>query len=263
MSKRKRHTAGAAVVLAAAIAMLVPASASAEDLAISKTDSPDPVREGQLLTYTITVTNAGPDPVNNVVVTDELDPQVEFVAASPNCDLQGKKVTCAVGTVNAGGAGATVTITVRPKNEGQITNTASVAAQGNPGDNPANNTATTTTTVTAAGGGGGGGGGGAACAGFAATQVGTTGDDVLIGTDKRDVIKARGGDDVVRGLRKGDVVCGGGGRDTLRGNAGGDKLKGGRGRDTLRGGRGSDLLRGGGGNDRCFGGPGSDSKRSC
>ncbi|HEX2129693.1 MAG TPA: hypothetical protein VHF58_10805 [Solirubrobacterales bacterium] len=263
MSRGMRRAALAAV---GAVALLAPASASAAtDLAVTKTDSPDPVQAGQLLTYTITVTNAGPDQATDVVLTDELDSAVQFVSASPGCDLQGKTVTCNLGNVDASPApGETVTITVRPKNAGQITNTATVTTADD--TNGANNTATTTTTVTEAGGGGGGGGGGgagAACGGFAASIVGTRGNDVLVGTPRRDVIAARGGNDVVRGLDRRDIVCGGGGRDTLKGNAGNDKLKGGRGRDTLRGGRGSDKLSGGGGNDRCFGGRGDDVEKSC
>ena len=158
----------ATLVAVGAAALLLPASASAAttDLSITKSDSPDPVREGELLTYTINTSNLSPDAATNVVVTDELDSGVQFVSASAGCDLQGKTVTCTLASVpSSPAAGPTLTITVRPKNAGQITNTATIAT--GPGDNDpntANNTATTTTTVTAAGGGGGGGGGGAGSA---------------------------------------------------------------------------------------------------
>src|SRR5207249_6779736 len=42
------------------------------DLAITKTDSPDPVSVGGLPTYTLTVTNKKGDTANNVVVTGAL-----------------------------------------------------------------------------------------------------------------------------------------------------------------------------------------------
>ena len=273
MGRNGRRCWRAAIVVTAGVALLLPAGASAAtaDLAITKADSPDPVKEGGLLTYTISVSNLGPGTATGVTVTDDLPSQVDFVSATASqgtCDQKGKKVTCALGNLAANpyGQAATVTITVRPKKAGQIVNTASVAVgQGDTDPNAANNSATTTTTVVAAGGGGGGGGGGAgaACAGRAATQVGTAGADVLVGTSKRDVIVARGGNDRVRGLSGKDIVCGGGGRDRIKGGAGDDRLKGGAGRDTLRGGGGDDRLFGGGGRDRCSGGPGNDTEHSC
>ena len=42
------------------------------DLEITKSDSPDPVTTGSDLTYTITVTNNGPDAATSVTVTDTL-----------------------------------------------------------------------------------------------------------------------------------------------------------------------------------------------
>ena len=44
--------------------------APAADLSVTKTDSPDPVRSGGNLTYTITVTNNGPDAATGVTMTD-------------------------------------------------------------------------------------------------------------------------------------------------------------------------------------------------
>src|SRR5688572_6745639 len=128
-------------VMATAIMMLIPSSAFAAttDLALTKTDSPDPVREGDVLTYTIQVFNAGPGPATGVVVTDQLEPQVAFVSVTPSqgtCDRNGHTVTCALGNLapsaNQYAPAATVTIRVRPKSAGQITNTATVAA--GPGD---------------------------------------------------------------------------------------------------------------------------------
>ena len=52
------------------------------DLSITKTASPDPVTTGDDLTYTVTVTNNGPDPATSVTVTDNLPPETTFVSCS-------------------------------------------------------------------------------------------------------------------------------------------------------------------------------------
>ena len=117
------------------------------DLSITKTDSPDPVVAGNNVTYTITVTNpaASTGPATNVVVTDNLPAGVDFVSATGGvCQRAGETVTCDLGQVNAATT-ATVTIVVKTKKDGTLTNTASVSS---PDDNVlANNSATATTTV--------------------------------------------------------------------------------------------------------------------
>ena len=52
------------------------------DLSITKMDSPDPVGVGSELTYTLDVSNGGPDTATSVEVTDTLPPGVEFIAAT-------------------------------------------------------------------------------------------------------------------------------------------------------------------------------------
>jgi uncharacterized repeat protein (TIGR01451 family) len=265
MKGMRKHCLLSAAFSAVAVVLLVPAGAQAAsaDLTLLKADSPDPVTQGAVLTYTIRVANLGPGTASSVTVTDELASTVDFVSATASqgtCELKGKTVTCALGSVPPSDyTGSAVTIRVRPTKTGPLTNTARVSV-GAPDTDPnaANNASTATTTVV-----GGGGGGGATCAGRAATKVGTGGADVIVGTSGRDVIAARGGNDTVRGLGNKDIVCGGGGKDKIKGGAGNDRLKGGRGRDTLRGGGGGDGLFGGGGRDRCFGGPGHDTERSC
>jgi len=266
MRRNARSWAGRGAFLLLAAAVLVPASAQAAttDLAITKSDSPDPVREGAVLTYTIEVTNLGPGTASEVTVTDELDSHVDFASAAATqgtCDRRGNKVTCNLGEL-APNSPATVTLKVIPKKTGMLSNSATVAVGPDDNDpNTANDTDAESTTVVAAGGGGGGGG--ATCAGHAATIVGTGGPETLTGTSGRDVIKARGGNDLIRALQDKDLVCAGGGSDTLTGGSGSDRLKGGSGRDLLKGGGGSDQLLGGPGRDRCRGGAGRDIKRSC
>jgi uncharacterized repeat protein (TIGR01451 family) len=120
------------------------------DLAITKTDSPDPVTVGNNLTYTITVTNNGPSAATGVTVSDTLPPGETFVSVTPS---QGSctgtsAISCALGSL-ANGASATVTLVVTPTQTGGISNTASVAAnEFDPNLN--NNSDTQVTTVNAA-----------------------------------------------------------------------------------------------------------------
>jgi uncharacterized delta-60 repeat protein/uncharacterized repeat protein (TIGR01451 family) len=112
------------------------------DLALTKTDPPGRAPTGRNMTYTLTVTNNGPDAASGVTVTDQLPPSVTFVSATPSqgsCSESGGIVTCSLGTLG-NGAAATVNIVVKPTTAGTITNTASVTAfdqdpnQGNNAD---------------------------------------------------------------------------------------------------------------------------------
>ena len=58
------------------------------------------------------------------------------------------------------------------------------------------------------------------CFGERATIVGTGGADVLVGTDRADVIVGRGGDDTIRGKDRADLICAGGGDDLVKGGDG-------------------------------------------
>lgn len=254
------------------------AAPPAANLKITKSDSPDPVRAGASLTYSIGVENLGPAPATGVTVTDNLPKGVDLVSASGPagpCAAQGGKVTCTVGSldpvgVNYGGTPAQVTIVVVPRSAGTIRNTATVKGDQKDPVN-GNNRATAATRVL----------GVVSCRGFTASIVGTSGDDVLFGTPGPDVIAALGGNDRVASLAGRDLVCAGAGADRvgtgtaadrvfagagpdrLLGRGGPDLLKGSAGNDVLKGGPGSDRLRGGRGFDRCLPGPGLNSVRGC
>lgn len=102
------------------------------------------------------------------------------------------------------------------------------------------------------------------------TIRGTSGDDVLVGTPRADVICAGAGDDHVSGLGGDDVLIGGDGDDVLLGGPGHDLLQGGWGDDVLdngpdsgraEGGQGDDVLTTGADPDgahQLLGGPGHD-----
>ena len=121
------------------------------DLAVTKTDSADPVIAGNQLTYTIVVTNNGPSQATNVSLTDALPTGVTFVSGNSST---GATVTAAalasglnLGTLNSGAtATVTVLVGVAGATRGTLTNTATVAATETD-SNTANNTATATTTV--------------------------------------------------------------------------------------------------------------------
>jgi uncharacterized repeat protein (TIGR01451 family) len=121
------------------------------DLSITKTDSPDPVLVDGLFTYTITVTNNGPDDAKNVVVSDDLPSGVTFDSASSECSGT-TNVTCDLGTL-AVDASATVEINVIANKAGTVKNTATAGSSAND-PNPDNNSDTTSTTVNPAPSGG-------------------------------------------------------------------------------------------------------------
>ncbi|MGI9608478.1 MAG: calcium-binding protein [Acidimicrobiales bacterium] len=97
------------------------------------------------------------------------------------------------------------------------------------------------------------------CDGEVATIVGTPGDDVIRGTNGRDVIVGLAGSDRIIGGRGHDLICGGSGPDKLAGGAGRDRVIGGGGSDRISGGSAADTVIGGGGNDRLFGSGGDDT----
>jgi uncharacterized repeat protein (TIGR01451 family) len=239
------------------------ACAAEAELAITKSDAPDPVALGSNLTYTLTVTNNGPGASTGSTVSDTLPAGVAFVSATPSqgsCSETGGTVTCDMGTL-ASGASATVAIVVTVDPAAPcpppIVNTATVSGiEADP--DVTNNSATTETTCVPPP---------PQCAGEVATIVGTTGDDAIIGTPGPDVIQLLDGNDSVLGLGGNDLICGedgddeifgGAGRDRLIGDNDDDSLFGGRDRDELDGSNGADELDGGRGDDTLAGGSGRD-----
>lgn len=118
------------------------------DLSVMKSDAPDPVSKGSALTYSVVVTNSGPGSAARVQLTDVLPADVQFVSVTSSagsCAEADGTVTCELGSLTSG-ANATVTIVVRPKKVGTITNTAQVSSIS-PDPNLANNADTEDTMV--------------------------------------------------------------------------------------------------------------------
>ncbi|MEK6776779.1 MAG: MopE-related protein [bacterium] len=218
------------------------------DLSLSITDSPDPVKTGSALTYTVTVTNIGPSSGTGVVATNTLPNGVtgNGMPSQGSCTGSGT-ITCALGNLN-NGQNAVITINATPSAEAifdPTTNTtlsvnvsAAATVSGNQTDPvPANNSATVSTTVQLA------------CLGKAVTKRGTSGND---GTSKSpfaggsgvDVIHTLSGADWIDGKAGNDTICGGAGNDNILGNNGNDALSGSSGTDVCNGGSGTDTTDG-------------------
>ncbi|HWM26695.1 MAG TPA: DUF11 domain-containing protein [Chthoniobacterales bacterium] len=119
------------------------------DLALTKTDSPDPVQVGENLTYTITIANLAPMSAGEVTMTDVLPAGVDFVSVTPSqgtCISTGfPTIHCSLGVVSEL-ANVTVTVVVTPTAAGTLSNTATVSTTAEDA-NPDNNSDTELTTV--------------------------------------------------------------------------------------------------------------------
>ncbi len=121
-----------------------------DDLSIVKTDSADPVAPGDSFSYTIVVSNAGPDAAPNVVVTDPVPPAFTVAGVtSPqgSCTNTANLVSCTLASL---AAGSTWTITVQvdvpaDATSGSVINTATVTGIGD--TTLPNDSATQSTTV--------------------------------------------------------------------------------------------------------------------
>jgi uncharacterized repeat protein (TIGR01451 family) len=76
------------------------------DLSLTKTARPNPVKVGQYLTYTLTVTNNGPDKATQVSLNDTLPEGADFISAAANqgtCIKSGaRNVICNLGILKTG-----------------------------------------------------------------------------------------------------------------------------------------------------------------
>src|SRR5262249_7354989 len=117
------------------------------DLAVSNTGTTTAV-EGANVTYTVTVSNSGPNPATGVVLTDTLGANLKFVSATTtqgSFSQSGGVVTFNVGTIGVSGS-VTLTVTAQALEDGTRTNSANVPA---PSADPvsSNNSAVANTSV--------------------------------------------------------------------------------------------------------------------
>jgi uncharacterized repeat protein (TIGR01451 family) len=136
------------VAVFASIPGVAPAQIAGADLAVHKSDLPDPAAIGLPLTYTVTVENLGPGTATGVQLEDVLPLGVTFTSATPSqgsCSQLLVVVTCSLGTL-ADQQVASVAIIVTPSGSGTLTNIAA-AESLNLDPNPLNNLVTETTTV--------------------------------------------------------------------------------------------------------------------
>ncbi|MCB1643376.1 MAG: DUF11 domain-containing protein, partial [Xanthomonadales bacterium] len=111
------------------------------DLSITKTAAaPANPAVGDTVTYTVSVSNAGPGDGDMVVVTDTLPANLTYVSNTCGATVAGQTVTWNIGML-ANGASVSCNIATTINNFGPIDNTATVAANSTD-PNGANNSAT-------------------------------------------------------------------------------------------------------------------------
>lgn len=219
------------------------------DLAVTQQVTTPLPQTGQVLTYQLDVSNAGPSAAANVRLTAELSADVTFANIShPNeCvyEEEAHTVVCTAVSLPAG-VSVSVLVSVVPAEDGVISSAVSLSSETL--DSDLTNNAAATDVVVAP-----------ACGGLPPTILGSAGDDTLVGTAGDDVIFGRGGNDIILGLEGDDVLCGGTGDDWIGGDAGNDQLLGENGQDFLTGMDGNDAFWGGTGDDIILGSAGNDN----
>lgn len=117
--------------------------ASRSDLGVALVPPAPGAFVNDFVTYTMTVTNAGPDAASGVVLSNQLPAGALLVALEPNTNvfLTNQSLVFGVGTL-AANSGATFQVTLQPTNAGTAQLRASVTAPDLIETNVANNTVT-------------------------------------------------------------------------------------------------------------------------
>lgn len=120
------------------------------DLQLTKTVSPTVATPGQVVTYTVTITNHGPNTADDIRAVDPVQVQVDVVGShATQGSFDASRLEWDVGTLHPN---ETATLTVRVKADlvGTFLNTAVISQSGVPDPNLANNSDTATLQVPAA-----------------------------------------------------------------------------------------------------------------
>ncbi len=119
------------------------------DLQMQKTVNPSTIDAGGSATFTVTVTNAGPDDASNIIISDPLPSGLTFGAITPSAGSWNSTTEEWTIPTLAVGASATLTIPVTAPDAGQYTNVASVTSSTEHDPDPNDDSASATLTVSA------------------------------------------------------------------------------------------------------------------
>jgi uncharacterized repeat protein (TIGR01451 family) len=142
----------ALTVMPATSSTSAPPSRVVADLAAAKLATPDSVFVGEPVTYTVTVTNNGPAPATEVMLTDLLPAGVTVtppISSQGTCVTTAGVIRCNLGAL-APRSSATVTLSVTPTLPGTLSNTVTVTGAEPDPDATNDSTTAITTTVAAA-----------------------------------------------------------------------------------------------------------------
>lgn len=143
------NSSSATVTVVAQPAPGAAGSQPVSDIQVAKTVNRRTAYPGQVLTYTVSVTNHGPDVASNVNVTDASSLSLKVLSAKPSqgsCH-SGRPTTCSLGTL-ANGAHATIKVSGEVMATGSEGNTASATSAGRDAD-PTNNLDAARSAITA------------------------------------------------------------------------------------------------------------------
>ncbi|HVB85455.1 MAG TPA: C25 family cysteine peptidase [Candidatus Dormibacteraeota bacterium] len=141
-----------------ATAVVIVAAANSADLTISNSAAPNPVQPSNNITYTVTVTNAGPASASTVVWNSTLPANTAFVSVAYTSGTVGwtcspTSISCTIGTLPAGSSTtftAIVKVNAATPAGTLITDTANVSSSTTD-PNPGSNSATAIVVVATAG----------------------------------------------------------------------------------------------------------------
>ncbi len=125
-------------------------AATGADMSVTITDTPDPVVNGETLTYTSTITNNGPQTATSPTMSIVLAQGLNNITATPdsgNCTVTGNVVACTFDSMPSGSSiPVTITATVDSQGGAALVSSAMVDASQDDA-NEANDTATVSTVV--------------------------------------------------------------------------------------------------------------------